>query len=164
MGPREWICPQELSHNRMQYSHLSIHRGVKRIFQGGGVTRCRTGSSHQIVMSTFTPCFTLKRLSNCGGGGGSESRIPQAPLPPYLSPWVMNSNAKWFPIISCCPKWVVQILHQVNHVEIPHDKHYTTRHDMTLWYCLVRNHAMQYNSKSQNIASKCITENFYFGT
>lgn len=162
MGPREWICPQELSHNRMQYSHLSVYRGVTRNFQGGGggVTRCNRGFSPDCHVDLHS-VFYLKKTFKWGGEWVTDT--PGPPLP-YLRPRVMNSNGKWFPIINCCPKWVVQILHQVNHVEIPHDKHDTTRHDMTLWYCLVRNHAMQYNSKSQNIASKYITENFYFGT
>ena len=131
MGPREWICPQELSHNRMQYSHLSVYRGVTRIFQGGGVTRCNRGFSPDCHVDLHS-VFYLKKTFKWGGGGGSGWRIPQAPPSPIyaLGSWIQMENGFQSLIVAQnglskhCTKWTMLKFHMIN----------MTRHDMT-WHC-----------------------------
>lgn len=67
--------------------HKGESRGILRIFQRweGKVTSCQTEGTHQVVMSTFTPCFTQCMWHKKGLQRGS-SRPPQDPsLPSYTS-------------------------------------------------------------------------------
>ena len=56
-----------------------IHKGVARIFKGGGVTLWHTRGTYQIGMSTSTPCFTksdiIFRMSSERGGEGQAYKM-----------------------------------------------------------------------------------------